>query len=74
VPKRAIRIVKHIGATPFVAVCTYCSQQFKVSPSETRTTKDATANLQAQFDAHKCKPIDSSQNALRIVREATENK
>jgi hypothetical protein len=30
--------------------------------------------MQAQFDAHKCKLIDSSQNALRIVREATEGK
>ena len=24
------------------------------------------------FDAHKCVPLDSSQNALRVVREATE--
>jgi len=37
-------------------------------------TADAQANLQQQFDTHKCKPIDSSQNALRIVREATEDK
>jgi hypothetical protein len=28
----------------------------------------------SQFNAHVCKPVDSSQNALRIVREATENK
>jgi len=26
------------------------------------------------FEAHKCKPLDSSQNALRVVREVTENK
>jgi hypothetical protein len=30
--------------------------------------------MEAQFEAHKCKPVDSSQNALRIVRESTEGK
>jgi hypothetical protein len=71
-PKRAIRIVKHIGATPCIAVCTHCSQQFKAS--DIRSLKEATASLQSQFDAHKCKALDSSQNALRIVRESTEDK
>jgi hypothetical protein len=71
-PKRAIRIVKHIGATPCVAVCTYCNQQFKAS--DIRSLKEATASLQSQFDAHRCMALDSSQNALRIVRESTEVK
>jgi len=73
-PKRAVRIVKHIGATPCIAVCTFCSQQFKASTSDLRSVADATASLQSQFDAHKCKPMDSSQNALRVVRESTEGK
>jgi hypothetical protein len=73
-PKRAIRIVKHIGATPCVAACTHCSQQFKASTSDIRSVKDATASLQSQFDVHKCKPIDSGQDAPRIVREAKEGK
>ena len=30
--------------------------------------------MKAAFDAHKCVPLDGSQNALRIVREATEDK
>jgi len=30
--------------------------------------------MESQFEAHKCKLTDSSQNALRIVREATEGK
>jgi inhibitor of KinA sporulation pathway (predicted exonuclease) len=34
----------------------------------------ALSSIGDQFDAHKCKPIDSSQNALRIVREATDGK
>jgi hypothetical protein len=35
---------------------------------------NAQSAIQEQFNAHKCEPMDSSQNAVRIVREATENK
>jgi hypothetical protein len=59
-PKRKQRIVKK--DLPSIGVCERYNTQFKGT------------DVQAQFDAHKCKPIDSSQNALRIVREATENK
>jgi hypothetical protein len=59
-PKRKLRIVKQ--TLPVIGVCERCSAQFK------------DADIQAQFDAHKCKPVDSSQNALRIVRESTEGK
>ena len=45
-----------------LGICERCSAQFKGE------------DMQVQFDAHKCKQLDSSQNALRIVREATENK
>jgi len=72
--KRSLRIVKRIGPAPYLGVCTYCNQQFKVTYGKTFTVEDAIATLQEQFDAHKCKPMDSSQNALRIVRESTENK
>ena len=30
-------------------------------------------SVQEQVDAHKCKRRDASQNAVRIVREATED-
>ena len=70
--KRAVRIVKHIGPVPCVAVCTYCSQQFK-TPT-TASVKEATDDLQRQFDAHKCKLLDSGQSALRIVHESTGGK
>jgi hypothetical protein len=59
-PKRKLRIVKQ--APPAIGVCERCNSQFK------------DADIQVQFDAHKCKPLDSSQNALRIVRESTEGK
>ena len=60
--KRKLRIVKQ---GPMTGVCERCNLQFK---------GDSERALKSAFDAHKCKPTDSSQNALRIVREATEDK
>jgi hypothetical protein len=60
-PKRKLRIVQR---NPALAVCERCSSQFRGSDSE----------IQAAFDSHPCKLTDSSQNAIRIVREATEGK
>jgi hypothetical protein len=45
-----------------LGICERCNAQFKGD------------RIQAEFDTHKCKPVDSSQNALRVVREATEGK
>jgi hypothetical protein len=60
-PKRAVRIVKQIGAAPCVAACTYCRQEFKAPLSALRSVRDATDNLQKQFDAHKCTAHEASQ-------------
>ena len=53
-PKRAIRIVKHLGMVPCVAACTACGQQFQAPLSTLPKISEATANLQKQFDQHKC--------------------
>ena len=67
-PIRKLRIVKK---TPIVlGVCERCSSEF----TSCLSGLDAEAGIGAAFDAHKCKPLDSSQNALRIVRESTEGK
>jgi len=70
-PKRAVRIVKHLGSAPVEAVCTSCSRAFRVPTTVLSRSKDATENLQQQFDRHKCRE-DASQAAAWIVREATE--
>jgi len=70
--KREMQVVKYIGPAPFLAVCTYCNHQFKIPPDVTMTAADAAAFLQSEFDKHKCERMDESQNAVRIVREATE--
>ena len=62
-PKRKLRIVKQ--TTPMISVCERCNSQFKGESKQ---------EVKAAFDAHKCKLTDSSQNALRIVREATDDK
>jgi hypothetical protein len=67
--KRKLRIVKK--SPPALGICERCNTQFKAS---TYNPDKATVELNAVFDAHKCKPVDTSQNALRIVREATEDK
>jgi hypothetical protein len=66
-PNRRLRIVKETPP-PVIGVCERCNAQFKSSKH------DAAADVAAQYESHKCKPLDSSQNALRVVREATEDK
>jgi hypothetical protein len=69
-PKRNLRIVRNSGRTA-IGVCECCNAQFK---SDGDFTGDPIEEIREQFGNHICKPLDSSQNALRIVREATENK
>lgn len=66
--KRKLRIVRE---KPLLGVCEYCNTQFSAVTPLGAPNKTA---VQEQFNAHRCERVDSSQNALRIVREATENK
>jgi len=68
-PKRKLRIVKR--TPPAIGICERCNAQFKSSKP---FGDEAATEIGQAFAIHKCKPIDSSQNALRIVREATEDK
>jgi len=68
-PKRKLRLVKRVP--PIIGVCEACNAQFKSIHTDPAT---AEADIEVSFKGHKCKPLDSSQNALRIVREATEDK
>jgi hypothetical protein len=72
-PKRTIRIVKRFKDIPLLGICERCKLQFAAELSKlTQPTKaKAQAAIEEQFDTHKCELIDSSQNALRIVRQAT---
>lgn len=67
--QRRLRVVKWMSTTPAIAVCTLCSREFNVPLSALRRTADAQANLQEQFDRHKCEPQESSQTADVLLRE-----
>jgi hypothetical protein len=54
--KRKLRIVKQ--SPPAMGICERCNAQFRSGESF------PDVDIQAQFDSHKCKPVDSSQNAL----------
>lgn len=53
-PKRNLRVVKWLGSTPAVVVCTLCGREFKAPMSALGRAQDAQASLQALFDRHKC--------------------
>jgi hypothetical protein len=53
------------------AVCESCQQSFV---SRTEEPEAAEKEIHSAFHAHKCRRLDSSQNALRVVRESTEGK
>ena len=52
--KRALRLVKHLGRIPAVAVCTVCGKTFEAALTALLTVKTAEASLQQQFYGHKC--------------------
>jgi hypothetical protein len=58
--QRSIRVVKWLSSTPVTGVCTFCSREFKVPMSALTKTADAQANLQEQFDGHKCEREEAS--------------
>jgi hypothetical protein len=75
--QRRLRVVKWLGTTPAVGVCTLCSQEFKVPMNALKRTVDAQASLQGQFDAHGCDVEDPSRDTVRgtanvLLREEPE--
>ena len=64
--QRRLRVAKWLSTTPVLGVCTLCSREFKVPMSALRRTADAQANLQEQFDRHKCEPEESGQAAALV--------
>lgn len=68
-PIRVLRIVK---STPrLLGACERCNSQFKSDAVDIAAER---SEIRSAFEAHKCTQRDSSQNAMRVVREATESK
>ena len=72
-PKRKLRIIRRTNNIPVLGVCEFCNMQF-ASHQHVSGPAEGQAIIQQQFNAHKCKPQDSTQNDAGIGKEATENK
>jgi hypothetical protein len=67
--RRKLRIVKI--SPDFLGVCEKCGSQFG---SDLPDRIEAEIVIAAVFHRHKCLRTDSSQRAMRAIREATESK
>jgi len=56
---RRLLVVEWTSIVPAIAICTACAERFKV-PVAAISSAMAQANLQYQFDRHKCKRSDAS--------------
>jgi hypothetical protein len=54
-PKRNLRVLKWIGTTPAIAVCSSCNREFKVPLEALKRVADAQESLRLQFAQHVCK-------------------
>jgi hypothetical protein len=58
-PKRNLRVMKWLGTTPAIAVCTACNREFRVSLEVLKRVGGAVEELKLQFAQHQCKPKES---------------
>jgi hypothetical protein len=65
--KRKFGIVKRENDIPVLGVCECWNAEFAADPETIGRPKDAHAHIQKQFIAHKCKRLNASQNAVRMV-------
>jgi hypothetical protein len=53
-PKRNLRVMKWLGTTPAIAVCTACNREFRVPIEVLKRVGGAVENLKLQFAQHHC--------------------
>jgi hypothetical protein len=58
--KGNLRVVKWLGTTPVVAVCTFCDRLFSVPMAALKRIANAQESLRVQFTEHKCKRENAS--------------
>lgn len=52
--KRNLRVLKWLGTTPAIAICTFCNREFKVPLEVLNRVGGAAENLKLQFARHEC--------------------
>ena len=53
-PKRNLRVLKWLGSTPAIAICTACNRKFKVPIEVLKRVGGAAEELKLQFARHQC--------------------
>jgi len=59
-PKRNLRVLKWLGTTPAIAVCTACNREFKVPLDVLKRVGGAAEHLKLQFARHQCKQDETA--------------
>ena len=52
--KRNLRVLKWIGTTPAIGICTSCDRQFTLPVAALKRVADAQQSLSLQFAQHDC--------------------
>jgi hypothetical protein len=53
-PKRHLRVLKWLGTTPAIAVCSECNREFRVPLEVLKRVGGAAEHLKLQFSRHVC--------------------
>lgn len=53
--KRTLRVLKWIGTTPAVAICSACEEQFTAPVTALKSVANAQESLTRQFTQHTCR-------------------
>jgi hypothetical protein len=59
-PKRHLRVLKWLGTTPAIAVCSSCNHEFKVPLEVLKRVGGAAENLKLQFARHQGKQDEAA--------------
>jgi hypothetical protein len=62
-PKRNLHVLKWLGTTPAIAVCTLCNREFKVPLEVLKRVGGAAEDLKLQFARHRCNEEEASSSS-----------
>ena len=65
-PKRNLRVLKWLGTTPAIAVCTLCNREFKVPLEVLKRVGGAVENLTLQFKQHQCRQDEADSSGEQV--------
>jgi len=63
--KRNLRVLKWLGTTPAIAVCTLCNREFRVPVEVLKRVGGAVEELKLQFERHRCEQDEAATGVSR---------